>query len=678
MPASAAQVFGPTTVDPGFTTTGEKTLLTMNTTLPSGGINVIVCAIAWNATTDTGARGTFRIYKGTTLLYETYSTQAPNVGGTRARPVMIFAVDSSPAGNDTYYLKINITTAGSATCSIHVQGIVIKTNDAAWGYNSTGVSIASGATATVTTLSTSFPSGAKVAILAATYFYPSTTGAQLVGAGNVKLKSGTTVVSSNQFNTGGWSTDQPCWVNLIYLETTSSSSQSYSVEITNGSASAYTAYAMIVAFSVAAGAFLDTASVALTSGSQVTVGSLSTTLSGNVVVIGLAAAENTGTAGVTAFNANDVVLQLNNSATEQISNLVGWIFEATSGQGRSGILPLFRLDTNVTNPSYQIKMTARASGLNGEAKILAFTISITVSVSDSGSGVELITVNVPAFISDAGELAEVVDMIKETKDFGNGIEAIDMAKELLDSGTGYDYFTGGLYKTVDDSGAGSELVGMSKESTDSGSGTELVNMLYEALDSGSGVDSIFSPRYNPLTDSGIGAEVPTVGVTQNDAGAGAETSAVIGTIPAIDSGLGIDTVTQMVKMVIDSGAVVEAVYISARVFAFDSGAGADVIGVITYIPFEDFGKGEELADLFLSIYGMVLVDNEQVGIHSIPYKDWKKNNIPVQVHRRSVGDKVYIDDDDIGYVVVEWEDKVSDVVPGERTVIVTGVVELYD
>jgi hypothetical protein len=78
------------------------------------------------------------------------------------------------------------------------------------------------------------------------------------------------------------------------------------------------------------------------------------------------------------------------------------------------------------------------------------------------------------------------------------------------------------------------------------------------------------------------------------------------------------------------------------------------------------------------MYGMVLIDSDDVGIHSIPYKDWRQKNIPVQVHRRSVGDKVYIDSDEIGDVVVEWEDKVSDVIPGERTLIVTGVVELYD
>jgi hypothetical protein len=78
------------------------------------------------------------------------------------------------------------------------------------------------------------------------------------------------------------------------------------------------------------------------------------------------------------------------------------------------------------------------------------------------------------------------------------------------------------------------------------------------------------------------------------------------------------------------------------------------------------------------MYGLVFIDMDDVGLHNIPYEDWRQKNIPIQVHRRSVSDKVYVDSDDVGDVVVEWEDKVSDVVPGERTLIVTGVVELYD
>jgi hypothetical protein len=381
MPATAAQVFGPTTVDPGFNSTGEKTLLTMNTTLSAGGRNVIIVSFV-KSSTSLSAKGTYRIYKGSTLLYESkISSEYFTTGGMRAKHVLLVAVDNAPSGNDSYSFRINITTADTVTTSVCVQGIVIKASDASWAYNTTAVSIAAGGTATVTSMSTSFPANSKVALVAVCYGSWSGTGAQLVGVGNIKLKVGTTVVASNQFNIGSYESIQPLWVSLIYLDTPTSGSQTYSVEVTNGSSQTFNFYAEIVAFTVFDAAFLDTASVALTNGSQVTVGNLTTSLGGNVLVIGLAAAENTTTSGVTAFNANDVVLQLNNSMTGQISNLVGWYLESTSAQGRSGILPLFRLDTLVSNPSYQIKMTARANGINGEAKILAFSLGMAYSIS---------------------------------------------------------------------------------------------------------------------------------------------------------------------------------------------------------------------------------------------------------------------------------------------------------
>jgi hypothetical protein len=74
----------------------------------------------------------------------------------------LLAVDDSSFGNDSYSFRINITTAGSSTGSVHVQGIVIKTDDASWAYNTTGVSIGAGATATVTSMSTAFPANSKV------------------------------------------------------------------------------------------------------------------------------------------------------------------------------------------------------------------------------------------------------------------------------------------------------------------------------------------------------------------------------------------------------------------------------------------------------------------------------------------------------------------------------------
>jgi hypothetical protein len=244
-------VFGPNTVDPGFNSLGEKTLLTMNTSLPSGGKNIIL--VSYAGYTTTLAQGTFRIYKGSTLLYETKIT-AEYFAHTRTRPFhhLLIAVDSAPAGNDSYSFRINIAAYGSYTGDVHVQGMVIKADTAVWGYNTTAVNIASGGTGTVTSVGTSFPSGSKVAVIATVYadVVTTTAGDYLVDAGSIRLKSDTTVVSSNQFRIGSYADRYPFRASLIYLDTPTSDWQIYSVEIRNGSLRAYNCFAEIVAFDV--------------------------------------------------------------------------------------------------------------------------------------------------------------------------------------------------------------------------------------------------------------------------------------------------------------------------------------------------------------------------------------------------------------------------------------------
>jgi len=374
MPASAAQVFGPTTVTVDYSTTGEKTLLTMNTTLPAGGKNIILAVYKPDGSTSSQENHRIRIYKGTTLLYGSLIDQRFNNGGQRAKVYMIIAVDTNPTGNDTYTFTEFVPVAEATSATVHVQGIVIKSDDAVWGFNTATVAVANGATAILTSISTSFPAGSKVAIVAVVYGSHTTSGHYLIGAGNARIKAGATIVSSNQFAFGSDRTGEPGWTHLLYLDTPASATQTYSVEVYNNSGVGFNFAAEIVAFTVSDGAFLDTASVALSKGVQVTVGNLTTTLSGDVVAIGMAAAENTGTASVTAFNAGGVVLQLNNSTTGQIGNLTSWYLEATTFHGRSAVLPLLRLDSGVSNPSYQIKMTARTNGINGETKILAFVL----------------------------------------------------------------------------------------------------------------------------------------------------------------------------------------------------------------------------------------------------------------------------------------------------------------
>jgi len=388
----------------------------------------------------------------------------------------------------------------------------------------------------------------------------------------------------------------------------------------------------------------------------------------------------------------------------------------------SVIIRLSQLDSGIGADAINMTHEARDSGAGSEV----LRLSASIPVADSGSGVEAVGMTKGALDSGFGSELLTLSASMPVADVGAGVETVNMIKEALDAGVGSDYFTGGLPREVYDAGVGVEYVDMAKEALDAGAGAESINMMHESIDAGAGVDAIYMTANISTYDLGTGADavnmtheardsgagveavsmvkealdygssielvnmkhealdygtgVEAVNMSHEarDAGAGLDASTVTGIIPVSDSGSGIDIVTQMAKAIVDSGRGVEAVYISASVAAYDSGVGTDIIGIVAQISVEDLGTGVEFADWFLSMYGMVLIDNDDVGYHSIPYKDWRQKNIPVQVHRRSVSDKVYIDSDEIGDVVVEWEDKVSDVIPGERTLIVTGVVELYD
>jgi phage-related holin len=361
-------------VDPGFTTIGEKTLLTMNTSLPAGGKNVIIAVFLPNGDHSISVQGYYTIKKGPTVLSRTYVNSSINDAVQKAKPVMLLAVDDTPFGNDSYTFTLNITSAGSSTAAVHVQGMVIKTDDAAIAYNSTHVQVDANTTATIVNLNTFYNANSKVVALALAYYYNLSTGAQTINRGNIRLKLGISIISSNEFADGFQHRPWVGFTSLCTLATPTSSPQTWSVEIHNNTGVNMAVFAILVTFTVFDGAFLDTGSVALTGGSQVTVGNLTTFLAGDVAVIGIVAAENTNNTEVIAFNDGDVVLQRDNSTTGQVSNLVRWYLGHILQFVRVGMLPLFRLDMGVSNPTYQIKMTARVSGINGEAKILAFVL----------------------------------------------------------------------------------------------------------------------------------------------------------------------------------------------------------------------------------------------------------------------------------------------------------------
>ncbi|MEM4300446.1 MAG: hypothetical protein QW069_09185, partial [Candidatus Caldarchaeum sp.] len=147
----------------------------------------------------------------------------------------------------------------------------------------------------------------------------------------------------------------------------------YKIQIVNNLSETVQAWGQMLVFTVPELMFLDTGAVALANGSQTTVGNLTTYIAGDEIgVIGLLSAENTGAADAT-IAAGNVVLQRDNATADQKASQRGWYLYASSQSGRSGTLPLMRVDANIANPTYQMKATAPAAGLNGEAKIAVFT-----------------------------------------------------------------------------------------------------------------------------------------------------------------------------------------------------------------------------------------------------------------------------------------------------------------
>ncbi|MEM3447293.1 MAG: hypothetical protein QXP38_00205, partial [Nitrososphaerota archaeon] len=387
-------VTAPGTVTVDWSTTGDKILLSITDNLPAGN-KVVLFALGWDAAVQVAAQGYLKIVSGGTTLVQEGITHLLNSGDMRAKHVMFFAYHANAPANAQYNFVVTVTTSASGSNTLHVQGMVMILLPLS-GFFTTGIntSIAAGATVTLATINTNYPAGSKVVVLAYVQMgvTSATGGHRLYAAGNIRILKDSTIVSQNQFQVGTYWNVEPALLSISYLDSSSEANQAYSIQVYNNLSETSQAWGEILAFRVGDGAFLDTGSVTLTSGSQVKVGDLSTSLTGEVGVIALAAAENTGSSDVTAFNAGDVVLQKNNSATGQVANQRGWFFRATSYSGRSGVYALFRVDSSVSNPSYQVKMTARASGINGEAKIVAFVIyprvTIKYSIAAGGNSVQ--------------------------------------------------------------------------------------------------------------------------------------------------------------------------------------------------------------------------------------------------------------------------------------------------
>jgi len=125
-----------------------------------------------------------------------------------------------------------------------------------------------------------------------------------------------------------------------------------------------------------------------------------------------------------------------------------------------------------------------------------------------------------------------------------------------------------------------------------------------------------------------------------------------------------------------SDVCVGAEYVNIAREVLDDGVGADYVNMIKELV--DLGVGVDVAEWLTSIYGMVLIDNENIGLHSIPYEDLVRDGLPIQTQHRAVDDRVYLDEAQIGELLIEWEDKVADLTKGYRVLRVLGTVRIVD
>ncbi|MEM4305869.1 MAG: hypothetical protein QXD61_07830, partial [Candidatus Caldarchaeum sp.] len=225
---------GPSTALVDWGTTGEKTLLVITDNLSSGK-KAVIFTVGWDAASNVPALGTLRIKKGANVLPDEGITRVFNAGGMRAKAVMIFAYDSAAAGNDSYSLVANVSTAATGTSTLHVQGMSILLDDVAFYNAAANNSITAGSTADLVSVSPTYPTGVKLIILAYVMAAVASTTAnpRLFDAGNIRITDGSSILSSNQFQLGTEKNDEPALVPLIAVVDNMPPNPTYKIQIMN-------------------------------------------------------------------------------------------------------------------------------------------------------------------------------------------------------------------------------------------------------------------------------------------------------------------------------------------------------------------------------------------------------------------------------------------------------------
>jgi len=374
----------------------------------AAGDNLLVVAVQID-NIDTVAHsitaGNLQLRRGTTTSDPLVSQTAFDIwdreGG--AAGAGMFAVllgkDASAPANPTYGV---FAADSTAKLKLEIKFLVLNSvPNSAFG---DGASTAVGGTeTTLLSQATTLPAGDNVVIAAVQY--DSTSGSLATTATNLKLKSGATVLASNQFDYGASNNGLAyagSFALLIARDAGASANPTYSV---TGLASAGTGNgeAKLLAFNGLTSSIVDTASVAIST-SRTVIGTATTTFAtGDDAVIGAIHLQGiTASAQAIAVGADDIRRTGDTSAS---SNEIIHRVAPTGTQNRETPYEFYvrKVTTTAANPSYEGAATApSASAINGELKLVAIHVRDTIPDSAFKDGT---SAAVPTSIGDLDSIA---------------------------------------------------------------------------------------------------------------------------------------------------------------------------------------------------------------------------------------------------------------------------------
>lgn len=235
-----------------------------------------------------------------------------------------------------------------------------------------------------------------------------------------------------------------------------------------------------------------------------------------------------------------------------------------------------------------------------------------VSISDSGTGVDSISVAVTQAPSDSGTGTDAAGIAASTSQSDSGagadVGSLAVAQGRADSGTGTDVASLGASLAGSDSGVGtdSQAGQVTLALADSGAGVDAASLgvSLAGSDSGTGTDSQGGQVTLALADSGTGNDAVSVdtgggstSVNVNDSGVGTDAISVAAAVQQGDAGAGTDAAGVSAQFQqSDTGAGADAAATAPTLSLVDSGAGSDAVGLAVSIQAGDSGTGVDVAD----------------------------------------------------------------------------------